>query len=220
MKFIVIICLTVVCFLVLKLVMWLEDKNNREEKQEKDSHPNVEIELKIGTEKPMPHIDIETTKKIEMETKEEERASRKTRGLFLRTLTKMGCQYEKNDEDNQIRFKWQGGNFTADVRNDSPFVVVWYLYWDEYELWDIDTLSRVKRVINEANINYNINVLYSVDEASSTFHVHSKKHFLFISQIPDLEDYLQSLLGQFFQIRHYIESELVKMKNEEEKVTQ
>ena len=143
-----------------------------------------------------------------------------TRDLFLDTLTKMGCQYEIDEEDNQIRFMWQGGHFTADAQNDCAFVVVWYLYWDEYELYDIDSLSRVKRVINDANINYNINVIYSVNEAGSTFHVHSKKHFLFINQIPDVEGYLQSILGQFFQVRRFVDSELVKLKSEEENVSQ
>lgn len=143
-----------------------------------------------------------------------------TRDLFLETLTKMGCQYEIDEEDNQVSFKWQGGNFSADAENNSPFVVVWYLYWDEYELYDIDALSRVKRVINDANIRYSVNVVYSINEAGSTFHVHSKKHFLFISQIPDVEGYLQSILGQIFQVRHFVDSELVRLEGKEENVSQ
>ena len=146
-------------------------------------------------------------------------ASPRTRDLLLETLTKIGCQYEI-DEDDQIRFMWQGGHFAADADNDCAFVVVWYLYWDEYELYDIDALSRVKRVMNDANIKYNINVIYSVDEAGSTFYVHSKKHFLFIPQIPDIEGYLQSLLGMFFHVRNYVDSEIEKQKSEEEKVSQ
>lgn len=156
---------------------------------------------------------LEQSKKTMEETKG-------TRDLFLEVLTQMGCRYEIDEEDNQIRFKWQGGHFTADAQNDCAFIVVWYLYWDEYELYDIDTLSRVKRVINDANINYNINVVYSINEAGSTFHVHSKKHILLISQIPDIEEYLQSVLGQFYHVRHYVEAELEKLKNEEEKVAQ
>ena len=141
------------------------------------------------------------------------------RDLFLETLKKIGCQSEI-DEEGKIRFMWQGGDFTAEADNDCPFIVIWYVYWGEYELYDIDTISRVKRVINDANITNNINVLYSINEAGSTFNVHSKKHFLYISQIPNIEEYLQSILGQFFQVRHRVESELIKLKAEEEKAVQ
>ena len=143
-----------------------------------------------------------------------------TRELFLETLKNIGCQYEIDEENNQIRFLWQGGTFAADVADGYPFIVIWYNYWGEYEVYDIDTISRVKRVINDANITYNINVLYSINEAGSTFHVHSKKHFLLINQIPDVEGYLQAILGQFFHVRHYVEAELLKLKNEEEKAAQ
>lgn len=140
-----------------------------------------------------------------------------TRDLFLETLTKIGCQYEV-DEDDRICFMWQGGHFIADTTDDCPFVVVWYQFWAEYELYDIDTFSRVKRVINDTNINHNINVVYSVNEAGSTFHVHSKKHFLFVPQIPDTIEYLQAVLGQFFTVRRYMEIELDKLKTEEEAI--
>ena len=122
------------------------------------------------------------------------------------------------DEDDRICFMWQGGHFIADTTDDCPFVVVWYQFWAEYELYDIDTFSRVKRVINDTNINHNINVVYSVNEAGSTFHVHSKKHFLFVPQIPDTIEYLQAVLGQFFTVRRYMEIELDKLKTEEEAI--
>ena len=128
----------------------------------------------------------------------------------------MGCQYEI-DEKERINFKWQGGHFTADAQNDCAFVIVWYLYWAEYELYDIDTLARVKRAINEANINYNINVVYSLNEAGSTFHVHSKKHFLLTPQISDAEGYLECILGMFFEGRRYVETLIDRFKMEEEK---
>lgn len=204
--------------LISKIMEWREEK----EEPAKYSNGAIDMEFKTETDKPMPHVDMETTKAIAMDIKKEGTVevvkTIGTRDLFMQILKKMGCQYEIDEEDNQIRFMWQGGHFTADVQNDCAFVVVWYLYWDEYELYDIDSLSRVKRVINDANINYNINVVYSVNETGSTFHVHSKKHFLFISQIPNIEGYLQSVLGQFYNVRHYIESELIKMKNEEERI--
>ena len=140
-----------------------------------------------------------------------------TRDFMMELLTKLGCQYEV-DENDRINFKWQGGYFTADTNNESAFVIVWYYQWAEYELYDIDTISRVKRVINDANIYYDINVVYSMYEAGSTFSVHSKKHFLLMPQIPDAEAYLQAVLGMFFQVRRYEETQIDKLQIEEEKI--
>jgi len=141
----------------------------------------------------------------------------KTRDLFLETLTKMGCEYQI-EEDDRICFMWQGGFFVADASNECLFINIWYTQWGEWELYDIDTLSRVKRIINDANYNYGLNVLYSINEAGGNFYVHSKRNFLFIPQIPAIKDYLQAILGDFFSARRYVETELEKMKNEEERV--
>lgn len=138
-----------------------------------------------------------------------------TKDFLIELLTKLGCQYEI-DENDRIGFKWQGGYFTADADNESVFVIVWYFQWAEYELYDIDTISRVKRVINDANVYHNVDVVYSVNEAGSTFHVHSKKHFLLMPQIPDAEGYLQAVLGMFFQVRRFVETQIDKLKLEEE----
>ena len=193
--------------LIVKLSERWDDRNDKKRQQ---------LEMQMAQDaaaRQTYDIALEKSKKAMEETKG-------TRDLFLETLTKMGCQYEIDEEDDQISFMWQGGHFTADAENDSAFVVVWFLYWDEYELYDIDALSRVKRVINDANIRYSVNVVYSINEAGSTFHVHSKKHFLFISQIPDVEGYLQSILGQIFQVRHFVDSELVRLEGKEENVSQ
>lgn len=140
-----------------------------------------------------------------------------TRDLFLEILTKIGCQYEF-DDDNDGVFHWQGGTFVAIAENDCCFVTIYYYSWAEYELYDIDNISRVKRVINNANWCHGMNVVYSVNEAGSTFNVHSKKHILFIPQIPEIGVYLQTALGMFFEVRRYVEVEIDKLKNEEERI--
>ena len=141
-----------------------------------------------------------------------------TRDLFLETLTKMGCQYEIDDED-RINFQWQGGYFSAHASNDNLFVTIWYFQWGEWELYDIDMLSRVKRIINNANITYALNVVYSINEEGGNFYIHSNKSFLFIPQIPDIQGYLQAMLGEFFTVRRYVEKELDKLENQEEKIS-
>ena len=141
-----------------------------------------------------------------------------TRDLFLETLTKMGCKYEFDEED-RICFQWQGGYFVAIASNENLFVTVWYFQWGEWELYDIDMLSRVKRVINDANINYSLNVVYTLNEEGGNFYIHSSKNFVFVPHLPDIEGYLQAMLGEFFTVRRYVEKELDKLENQEEKIS-
>ena len=141
----------------------------------------------------------------------------KSREFFLSILQKMGCTYEIGEND-RISFAWQGGNFVADVEDDCPFAVVWYLGWGEFELYDVDTLSRVRKVVNDANINHNMNVIYSINKDDGIYYLHTKKHFLFIPSIEDADDYLRAVLSEFFSVRRYVETELEKMRIEEEKI--
>ena len=164
-------------------------------------------------------ISDETNANKEIENKETGNMEKKwkSREFFLSTLKEIDCTYE-TDEKDRIGFTWQGGNFVADVSDDCPFAVVWYLGWGEYELYDVDNLSRVRTVINDANINYNMNVIYSIDKEGGIYYLHTKKHFLFIPSIEDAADYLKSILGEFYIVRRYVETELERKRIEEEKL--
>ena len=137
------------------------------------------------------------------------------RDLFFETLAKIGCTYEMDDHD-RIEFHWQGGYFIAEVSNEAPFAIIWYTGWESIELSDVDALSRARKVINQANINYNMNVLYGINEEDGMFYLHTKKHFLFIRQIPNIDGYLSAVLNEFFVVRRYVEIEMDKLKNQEE----
>ena len=143
-----------------------------------------------------------------------------TKDFLLETLQKMNINYEFSpDDETRLWFEWQGGHFAIDTANDNPFIEIWFLQWEDWELYDIDTISRVKRIMNDVNIKTPITVVYSVNEAASTFSIHSKKQALFIPQIPEPEKYLQSLLSDFFLVCRYALVELDKLKNQEEAAT-
>jgi len=38
-----------------------------------------------------------------------------------------------------------------------------------------------------------------------------------MSQIPDVESYLQAILGMFFEVRRYVETQIDKLKIDEER---
>ena len=61
--------------------------------------------------------------------------------------------------------------------------------------------------------------LYTIDEVGSNVDVHSKSTILFIPQIPELEDYLRMQLNEFFRAHHYVEKEMMRLREQENAVS-
>lgn len=140
-----------------------------------------------------------------------------TRELFLETLTKIGCQYTADEEDaDRYYFAYQGEHFAVDMNNERVYVNLWDMFWESVELYDIDQLARLKKVINDSNLKFATTTVYTVNEASSTVDVHCKSIILFCQQIPDLENYLRIELNDFFRVHQYINVEMTKLKEQEE----
>lgn len=141
-----------------------------------------------------------------------------TRDLFLETLTKIGCQYELSGEenDNRIFFAYQGEHLFADAQDDAKFVHVYDPNWGQVELYEIEKFANLKKVINEANMNYYTTTFYTINEAGSTADVHCRVSVLFIPEIPQIDDYLRSILDNFFRVHQFIGSELAKLEALEE----
>lgn len=143
-----------------------------------------------------------------------------TRDLFMETLTKIGCQYElaEEEDDDRIFFAYQGEHFFAGVRNDWQYIHVYDTHWGHVELYDIDEFARLKKAINESNLNNCVTTVYTIDEAGSNVDVHCKTTILFIPQIPDLENYLRLELNEFFRAHQFVGNQMVKLREQEESI--
>lgn len=141
-----------------------------------------------------------------------------TRDLFLETLTKIGCQYELPEEegDNRIFFAYQGEHFFVIAINEAKLIQIYDTHWGHVELYDIDEFARLKRAINDSNLNNNVTTVYTIDEAGSNVDVHCKFCLLFVPQIPDIEDYLRWALNEFFRAHQFVGVELAKLREKEE----
>ena len=141
-----------------------------------------------------------------------------TRDLFLETLTKIGCQYElaEEEDDYHIYFAFQGENFIVNARNDLKYIHIWDMHWAHIELYDIDEFARLKQVINSSNINNSATAIYTIDEEEKTVDVHSKSVILFTPEIQDIEDYLKVELGDFFHVHRYFNLEMAKLRDKEQ----
>ncbi len=202
------------------LYRYWEEKN--QSKGEQYVHPDdlhaPEMEFKCGTEKKMPHVDMETSRAIALDLKMNKMEEPKVRALFLETLTKIGCQYEIDNDDDRILFSYQGEHFVVDAADDRFYITLWDMFWETAELYNIDELSRLKKAINGANLNFGVNTVYTINEEGSTIDVHCKSIIPFFPEISQLENYLRTELNEFFHVHRYIEGELDRMRKEEERM--
>ncbi|WP_195630007.1 hypothetical protein [Bacteroides finegoldii] len=140
----------------------------------------------------------------------------KTRNLLIKTLMKMGCRSEENKETGRIRFIYQGEYFSIDAEDESPFITVWDTYWARVSLENLD-INKLKDAINETNISMRPTIFYSIEKEESEVCLHCKYTMPFIIGIPDINNYLQANLNNFF-IAH--ECLKVEFKNLGEKDVQ
>ena len=201
-----IIIAVILCAPIVKFNEWWDNR-----KEEKETQRMITMNQDAAARQIM-NDTFERSKNVMEQTKG-------TRDLFLETLSKIGCQYElgEGEEDSdKIYFAYQGENFTASASNDGLYVHLWDTHWGHVELYDIDEFARLKKAINLSNLNCATMAVYTIDEAGSNVDVHSKSTILFIPQIPDLENYLKLELNEFFRAHHYVGNEMVKLREQEE----
>ena len=138
-----------------------------------------------------------------------------TRDLLLETLTKIGCQYEI-DEDNEINFAYQGEYFIVRASNDNQYIQIYDMRWLHVELYDIDEIARLKKAINESNIKNSVVTVYTINESGNTVDVHCKSVIYFDSVIPDVIDYLRLELAEYFNVHQMILLEMAKLRDQEQ----
>lgn len=154
----------------------------------------------------------------EEESKEKVMENNKgTRDLFLETLTKIGCQYQFAEEegDNRIFFAYQGENFFVDATNEGWYIHIYDTHWAHVELYDVDEFSRLRRVINDANISNSVTTIYTINEAGGNVDVHCRSSILFMSAIPHIEEYLRVELNNFFRVHQFVNNEMAKLRENE-----
>lgn len=174
----------------------------------------------LGSEDEFDNSNVEHQKRNEVmieETNVKTETVVSTRDLLLDTLTKIGCQYELGEgEDDRIYFAYQGENFMVDTSDNSPYIVIWDTYWHGVELYDIEEVSRMKKAINYANFNTLASTIYTINEDGKTMDVHCRSMVPFFNQIPEIDLYLKSQLNDFFRAHQYVGNELLRLRTEEQ----
>ena len=143
------------------------------------------------------------------------KGSKGSRDLFLETLIKIGCQYKIDPDEGFITFGYQREHFLASVTNEGWFVRIWDTYWGHVELYDVDEFSRLRKAVNYANLNCSTITVYTINEEGKNVDVHCKSSFPFISEMPNLEDYLRFELNDFFNAHRLVSNEMTKLREQE-----
>ena len=192
----------VTCAIIVKLSNWWDNRNEEKERQ------RIITMNQDAAARQIMNDTFERSKNVMEQTKG-------TRDLFLETLSKIGCQYElgEGEEDSdKIYFAYQGENFTASASNEGWYVHLWDTHWEHVELYDIDEFARLKKAINLSNLNCATTTVYTIDEAGNNVDVHCKSVIPFIPQIPELENYLRGELNDFFRAHQLVGNEMEKQR--------
>ena len=185
------------------------------QQKEKEALNDQLMELKSEIQKKEENMSEQKNKQFQIEEQKQSR----TRELFLETLEKIGCQYNVDEEDNtKIYFAYQGENFIVDASNDRHFVTLWDAHWGSVELYDVEEVSRLTKAINGSNVNNLVTAIYTILKEEGLVCIHSKSIFLFVPEIPELEEYLRMILYEFFRVHHFIGNEMAKLREQESSV--
>ncbi len=136
-----------------------------------------------------------------------------TRQLALNTIENIGSE-PKYNEEGRIQFEYQGVIFLMETANDCDFVNLIWPWCYSFNKFDIDEFARVRQVANDINAYGVVSVFYGVTDSDDVA-VHVKKNFLFIQQIPGIENYLRLMLDSFFRTVRKLDLEIEKIKMQE-----
>ena len=129
-----------------------------------------------------------------------------TKDLVMRTLRAIGCEPSVNEEDeSRIDFQYQGGNFFMLTADRHLFTYLYFVWWYDAPLDNIDALSAIQKAVNNANCrNIGCNVMYTINQEENIIGVHSRSQMLFSPEISTLNEYLRSKLQELFEVRNNV----------------
>lgn len=133
--------------------------------------------------------------------------------LAYKLLKEMGCTPQETEEG-RIKFEYQGIIFLIEAVNDCAFVNLIWPWCHYFSKFDIDEFARVQRVVNDINARGLVSVFYGETDSDDVA-VHIRKNFLFVPQIPELNDYLKLILDNFFRTVRTLDVEIEKCRLQE-----
>lgn len=105
-----------------------------------------------------------------------------------------------NRELDEFVFLYQGETFCLRYEEKSLYIHLFDLHWYEFDMDDIDTLSNVKKIVNQINIDSSVNLSYVVMDDGKKAYLATSYMVLLVPEIPNPSEFLAEILGEFFRI--------------------
>lgn len=132
-----------------------------------------------------------------------------SRSAVKRILENLGCQVQEN---NYLEFQYQGENLMVDVSDDSLLLRIWDVCWHVIKKDDEDLVYWLK-AMNSVNIESIGSVVYSVDDESGEYHMHT---VVTTGLIPDsaenFENYFKAVLDSLFRTQRTVYQHAMQIK--------
>ena len=191
-------------FVAIVLFCYFLYYKNKEYREEQEMNRIANAHMSVGSEV------------LPINNNMEENQNLSTRDLCAEVLRKLNCDVQFDDENEyNMYFSYQGENFSVETWEDGLMITIWDTWWGTVDLDDLDDVSRVRKAINTINVRQNLTLMYSIDEKSQKFAVHTKRQCLLIPQIPQIENYMVAMLTVFFDVQRSFKEEYDRLRLEE-----
>ena len=147
--------------------------------------------------------------------------STQTKDLFIKTITEMGCDYEKWENDTKcfesIVFNYQTEKYRATFFEHSRKVLIELHYsLHSVELSDLSGMNQLRKLINQANQEHDASTYYTIDREANKMYAEASHTVPFMAEIPNLLTYLHSILNDLYLVRMDIKCEMETDEIEEQ----
>ena len=142
------------------------------------------------------------------------------RELFLKTITEMGCDYEKWENDSSfesIVFDYQTEKYRATFFEHSRKVLIenhvsLYVVTLSY----MDKVNQLREVVNKVSQEHDAVTVYTIDCVTNKMYAEAYHTVPFMAEIPNLLTYLHSILNDLYLVRMDIKCEMEADEIEEQ----
>lgn len=156
-----------------------------------------------------------TTPNMQTEETSHDYSGLKPRDLIIAILKNLNCKIEFDDEDpERLYFVFQGENFTTNASNDCLMVTIYDFSWGSVDIDNIDEVSNLRKAINTTNLCTGLCATYTIDTERHRMLVHTKRQFLLVPEIPNIEDYFIAMMSGFFDTQRTLCKELDRLRNQ------
>ena len=132
---------------------------------------------------------------------------------IMNILQEMGCRCNV-DEDDVIRFWCQGAEFAISIDKKFDYIKIVDNSWKKVKIKDLDTVWKMMRAINKANIWHNVTIAYIIDEEEDVIDFYSSSNIPYFPNYTYLKKFVNNKLVDMLGAHDLVDAFL----EEEEKI--